>query len=136
MKQITLVLAILLCSATVTSAWIFRSYYSEVDLMERTQTDKSREVIRKYYPDSTLQFEGEYHRGRPDGLSKEYYPDGTIKAEVFFRNGRENDTARFYHPNGVLKAEIVYDKGKIEETMRYDTTGAKIVLTPNRTKQK
>lgn len=101
--------------------------------MERTKTDKSREVIRKYYSDSTLQFEGEYHRGRPDGLSKEYYPDGTIKAEVYFRNGRENDTARFYYPSGILKAEIIYDKGKIEETIRYDSTGVKISIAPNRT---
>lgn len=134
MKRFVLTLVILLTAVSVSSGWIFRSYYSEVDLMERTKTDKSREVIRKYYPDSTLQFEGEYHRGRPDGLSKEYYPDGTTKAEVFFRNGRENDTARFYYPNGNLKAEIVYDKGKIEKTIRYDSTGTKISILPNRTK--
>ncbi len=94
--------------------------------MERTKTDKSREVIRKYYPDSTLQFEGEYHRGRPDGLSKEYYPSGIIKAEVPFRNGRENGLAKFYYPSGLLQAEIYYDKGKVEKTLRYDSTGTKI----------
>lgn len=126
MKQLALLLTLIFSMTSVSSAWIFRSYYSEVDLMERTKTDKSREVIRKYYPDSTLQFEGEYHRGRPDGLSREYYPNGTIKAEVYFRNGRENGVARFYYPTGVLQAEIVYDKGKVEETIRFDSTGKKI----------
>lgn len=129
MKQIALLLLLLFSAVTLSHGWIFRSYYSEVDLMERTKTDKSREVIRKYYPDSTLQFEGEYHRGRPDGLSREYFPTGILKAEVFFRNGRENGAARFYYPNGNLQAEILYDKGKVEETIRYDSSGNKIVST-------
>ncbi len=115
---------------SLSSGWIFRSYYSEFDLMERTKTNKSREIIRKYYPDRTLQFEGEYHRGRPDGISKEFYQSGTKKAEVIFRNGREHGRAVFYYPTGVKKAVIMYDKGKIEETYQFDSTGVLIFADP------
>ncbi len=123
-------LLFLLLFTVPSQGWVFRSYVVEKHKLERTRTNKSREIVRRYYANGTLQYEGEYRRNRPDGMSREFYDDGALKAEIPFRNGREDGYAHFYYRSGALKARIDYDKGAIEEIVNYDSLGNSTTQKP------
>ncbi|MGM0444445.1 MAG: toxin-antitoxin system YwqK family antitoxin [Fibrobacterota bacterium] len=106
--------------------WVFRSYSPGMEMTDQTKSERRRTVVRRYYPDSTVRFEAEYHRNRLDGFYREYYPDGTLRSELEFRNGREDGYAHFYYPGGALKTRIYYDNGKIEKFVRFNKEGKKI----------
>ena len=44
-------------------------------------------MIKEYYKNGNLEFEGEYLKGKRNGKGKEYYNNGTLKYEGDFLNG-------------------------------------------------
>ncbi len=94
-------------------------------------------IIKRYYEDSILKFEGSIINGLPEGLWRTYYKSGNIKSAINFKNGsvdgivifyyddeqqsisakarfRKNKMVgvyREYYRNGVRKLQLEYDDG-------------------------
>ena len=47
-------------------------------------------IIKEYYYDDNLKYEGEYLNGKRNGKGKEYYKNGKLKFEGEYLNGERN----------------------------------------------
>ena len=67
--------------------------------------------------------EGEYLKGKKNGIGKEYYKDGKLKFEGEYLNEKRHGIGKEYFPNGKLFSEGEYLNGKKWNIKEYDKNG-------------
>lgn len=65
-----------------------------------------------YYPNGSLQSEGNLRNGKPDGYWKNYYPTGVVKSEGNRKNHKLDSIWIFYHISGNIESKINFLDGK------------------------
>ncbi len=73
-------------------------------------------MIKIFYPDSTLWYEGEIENGHPDGLWRTYYNSGNLKSSVLYENGVVNNYVVFFYdnPGNTIQIKAKFENNKIE----------------------
>ena len=72
----------------------------------------SQELVKYYYPDSTISAIGSIRDGKPDGYWKNYYPNGILKSIGKRTNFELDSIWNFYDEKGKIQKEISYNLGK------------------------
>lgn len=82
------------------------------------------EVVRRYYPDGTLQEEIHYRGGSEHGPWRQWHPNGQLAGEWWLEVGAYmNGTNRTWYPDGTLQMELTYLNGKRIRERRFGPTG-------------
>ena len=76
-------------------------------------------LVKEYYNDNSLLFEGEYSNGERNGKGKEYY-DNKLIFEGVYLNGKRNGKGKEYNQDGILIYEGQYLNGKKWDGKGYD----------------
>ena len=79
---------------------------------------KGKGLVKEYYDNGKLRFEGEYVNGQRNGKGKEYNYDSKLRFEGEYLNGKKNGKGKEYYAKGNLKfdGEYLYNyniKGKL-----------------------
>ena len=72
--------------------------------------EKISGLFKEYDDNGNLKFEGEYFKGKRNGIGKEY---GKLRFEGEYLNGERNGKGKEYYNDDKLKFEGEYLNGKI-----------------------
>jgi antitoxin component YwqK of YwqJK toxin-antitoxin module len=87
------------------------------------QNDKSK-ILKKYYPDKTIQIEAYYSNGAMDSFVT-YFPKGIRSSVTRFRNGLYEDYSNDFYANGTIKSSVLFRNGVevYRSRLDYDSLG-------------
>src|SRR5690606_5842622 len=74
-------------------------------------------VYTMFHENVKTAVEGQYTRGKKDGLFKEYYPDGTLKRVMHYNKGLRDGEVVVYNPNGKLAQKGVFQNDTLTGTL-------------------
>ena len=69
-------------------------------------------IIKEYYNNEKLNFEGEYSKGNVNGKGKIYDKNGNLNFEGEFLDGKKNGKAKIYYEDGKIRFEVEYLNNK------------------------
>ncbi len=73
---------------------------------------------RLYYPDGTLQEEGNYHSGYLQGRFRRYHPNGKIQIEGTYDKDEKTGNWTYYYPEGRIEKTVEYRKNTFHGVFR------------------
>jgi len=107
---------------------LYNSAHKNLVLIEHF-TDSSLQIIdglfQSYYENKILESEGNYIKGKVDGLWRRWDNKGRITDSSFYHNGEEMMAAAFgYHKNSALDSFVIKNNltGQLQKTF-YDNKG-------------
>lgn len=83
-------------------------------------------IVYAERPDGTLESEGRYVDGLPDGLQEEWHPGGAIAQRVIAVRGKGASEVRTWYPDGQRRSIRRYTDGHIVESQAWDAAGAPV----------
>ena len=105
--------------------WEGKGYDTNNKIVSELKSGKG--LVKEYYENGILKFEGEYSNGLKNGKGKEYTNKGKLKFEGEYLNGQRNGKGKEYYLNEKLKfeGEYLYNqriRGKlyIKEKLEYE----------------
>lgn len=72
-------------------------------------------ISSTYYPDGTLETQGNWRAGLPEGLHKEFHSTGKLRVALEYRNGKSIDgPVQSFDESGILSTSYELRDGKME----------------------
>ncbi|MBE7438627.1 MAG: hypothetical protein HS115_09265 [Spirochaetales bacterium] len=92
----------------------YRRYFPDGSLEEEGQfiSGYYEGRLKRYHRNGKLALEGTLHRDEPVGLWKSYYASGTLYREMHYQDGKLQGALRVYDPDGRLKYSTEYSAGQ------------------------
>jgi antitoxin component YwqK of YwqJK toxin-antitoxin module len=95
----------------VTNAYVYNDNGLKISEGIVDENGRSNGRWKDFYPDGTIQAEGQYTENRRTGVWKFYNSSGKLEQTGSFNNGRPDGLWKWYYDNGALLREEEYFQG-------------------------
>jgi antitoxin component YwqK of YwqJK toxin-antitoxin module len=83
-------------------------------------------IVYSKRPDGSLESEGFYRDGLPDGKQEQYYPGGQVEQRWIAVRGKGSSEVRTWHRNGRLRSVATYVDQRLTGAQAWDDGGEPI----------
>lgn len=83
-------------------------------------------IVYSERPDGTIESEGQYRDGLPDGVQQEWYAGGQLERRWIAVRGNGPSEERTWHRNGQPRSTKRYENRRVVDARAWDETGRPI----------
>ncbi len=78
----------------------------------KSPTKGELSVLRRYFPDGSLESEVRYKDGKVNGKARYYYSTGSLRREIVWKDDKKHGPSVSYYKNGNVEDSSVYQNGE------------------------